>query len=160
MKEAVLTQQEALVVASAITTGCGQVQATHQLNAWRKKKGLSPISRKSVRTVLARLGVLRFRCCGKKTGSKDPTSAWSMARKAQVQQWSETIWTDSDSGLDGMEGPPAGGIYHKFFSFFHILWVLKYRLRVTLGPKVQTWGTVSARLHRCAGAGSYRPRQF
>ena len=63
MKEAVLTQQEALVVASAITTGCGQVQATHQLNAWRKKKGLSPISRKSVRTVLAGLGVLRFRCC-------------------------------------------------------------------------------------------------
>ena len=82
-----MNEAECRIAADCLISGIGSWQAWHEVNAWRKKKGRSEIkSRETVRQGALSRGVVKRARLTTKTGSKDKTSKWAMARFAQAKQ--------------------------------------------------------------------------
>lgn len=86
VKEHKLSDAEKRIAADCLIDGMGQWQAMHNVNAWRERRGLLPVSRSAVRDGAFSLGLLRFRRGTTDAGNFDKDSPWAIARLAQARQ--------------------------------------------------------------------------
>ena len=86
-RPSVMCEAECRIAADCLISGIGSWQAWHEVNAWRVKKGRHVIkSRETVRQGALSLGIVKRARLTTKTGSKDRSSKWAIARLAQAKQ--------------------------------------------------------------------------
>ena len=86
VKEHKLSEAEKRIAADCLIDGMGQWQAMYNVNAWRARRKLPPVSRTAVRDGAFSLGLLRFRRGTTDAGNFDKDSPWAIARLAQARQ--------------------------------------------------------------------------
>ena len=82
-----MSEGECRVAADCLRSGIGAVQAWHEINARRQKRGKALIKlRETVRLGAFSVGIVKRSRMTTKTGSKNKDSAWAKARLAQAKQ--------------------------------------------------------------------------